>query len=70
MLRVFFHIFKKPLCVCVLGVWTYTGLTVWFNYDYHVIDSVQFDITMHHDAVKMHCILNFQFYFTCIQFCQ
>ncbi len=37
---------------------------VWFDYDYHVIDSVQFDITMHHGELTMHCILNFKFYFT------
>ncbi len=53
-----------------LGVWTYTDLTVWFDYYYHLIDSIQFDITMHHGELTIHCILNFQFYFTGIQFCQ
>ncbi len=47
-----------------LGVWTYTDLTVRFDYDYHVIGSVQFDITMHHGELTMHCILNYQFHFT------
>ncbi len=42
-----------------LGVWTYTDLTVRFDYDYRVIDSVQFGITMHHGELTMHCILNF-----------
>ncbi len=44
-----------------LGVWTYTDLMVRFDFDYHVIDSVQFDIKMHHCELTMHCILNFQF---------
>ncbi len=40
-------------------VCTYTDLMVRFDYGYHVIGSVQFDITMHHGELTMRCILKF-----------
>ncbi len=49
----------------LLEVWTYTGLTVRLRFSCRRFGSIRY-----HDALTMHCILNFQFYFTCIQFCQ
>ncbi len=35
----------------LFGVWISTGFTIQFDNDYHVNDSIQFDITMHHDYI-------------------
>ncbi len=43
----FFYLYKY-----ILRVWIGTGFTIQFDYDYHANDSIQFDITMHHDYIK------------------
>ncbi len=34
-----------------VGVSIFTGFTIRFDYNYHVNDSIKFDITMHHDVL-------------------
>ncbi len=46
----------------LLGVWISTGFTIQFDYDYHVNDSIQFDITMHHNASRLYLIYLVHFF--------
>ncbi len=52
----------KALKHYLLEVWITTGFTIQFDYDYHVNDSIQFDITMHHNASRLHQIYLVHFF--------
>ncbi len=46
----------------LLEVWITTGFTIQFDYDYHANDSIQFDITMYHNASRLYQIYLVHFF--------